>query len=340
MEFSAQQIADFLKGEVIGNKDIKVNTFAKIEEGHSGAISFLANPKYTHYIYDTKSDIVLVNKTFEPEQAIQATLIKVDDAYASISQLLRLAEQYKHRKTGISDKSEIAPSANIGEEPYIAAFVSIGENTKIGRNVQIYPNASIGDNVTIGDNCIIYSNASICDDSVLGNNCIIHSGAVIGADGFGFALNPDGTYSKIPQIGNVVIEDGVEIGANTTIDRATMGSTKIHRGVKIDNLVQIAHNVEIGENTAIAAQSGIAGSTKVGRRCTMAGQVGVAGHITVADNTILAAQAGVNSTIKEEGKIWQGSPIMPIGTFQRSSIVIRRLPDLLRRVEAIEKNNQ
>lgn len=338
MEFSAQQIADFLKGEVVGNKDIKVNNFAKIEEGKSGTLTFLANPKYTHYIYETKSDIVLVNKTFQPEQSIEATLIKVDDAYKAISQLLQLVEQYKQHKTGVSEKIDVAKTAKIGENPYIASFVAIGNSTIIGDNVRIYANTTIGDNVTIGNNCIIYSNVSICDDTVIGDNCIIHSGAVIGADGFGFAPNANGTYSKIPQIGNIIIGDNVEIGANTTIDRATMGSTRIASGVKIDNLVQIAHNVEISENTVIAAQSGIAGSTKIGKHCTFAGQVGVAGHVSIADDTILAAQTGVNGSIKESGKIWQGTPVMPISTFQRSSVIIRKLPEIMRSINELEKS--
>lgn len=339
MEFSAQQIADFLKGEVVGNKDIKVNQFAKIEEGRKGTLTFLANPKYTHYIYETQADIVLVNKTFQPEAEISATLIKVDDAYKALSQLLNLVEQHKKHKVGISEKSDIAPSATLGEGVYVGAFVAIGENTKIGSNVQIFPNATIGDGVEIGDGSIIYSNASIYAGCVLGKNCIIHSGAVIGADGFGFAPNPDGSYNKIPQIGNVILGDNVEIGANATIDRATMGSTRIADGVKIDNLVQLAHNVEVGEHTVIAAQTGIAGSTKVGKRCMFAGQVGLAGHITIADGTILGAQTGVAGSIKESGKIWQGSPSVPLANFQRSAVALRKLPDLMRTVYELEKKS-
>ena len=340
MEFSAQQIAEFLKGEVVGNKDIKVSDFAKIEEGRSGTLTFLANPKYTHYIYETHADIVIVNKTFEPEHAISATLIKVDDAYQSVAQLFTLVNNLKPRKTGISAKADIAQSASIGKDIFVGAFVSIGENCKIGNNVTIYPNTQIGDNVFVGDGSIIYSNVSIYSDCVVGKNNIIHSGAVIGADGFGFAPDEEGHYHKIPQIGNVVLGDDVEIGANTTIDRATMGATHIGDGVKIDNLVQVAHNVEVGEYTAIAAQTGIAGSTKVGRRCIFGGQVGITGHISIADGTILGAQTGVSGNINEGGKVWAGSPVLPIDTFRRASVLIRKLPDIVHTVYDLEKKLQ
>ncbi len=340
MEFSAQQIAEFLKGEVVGNKDIKVSDFSKIEEGRSGTLTFLANPKYTHYIYETHADIVIVNKTFEPERAISATLIKVDDAYQSVAQLFTLVNNLKPRKTGISAKADIAQSASIGKDIFVGAFVSIGENCKIGNNVTIYPNTQIGDNVFVGDGSIIYSNVSIYSDCVVGKNNIIHSGAVIGADGFGFAPDEEGHYHKIPQIGNVVLGDDVEIGANTTIDRATMGATHIGDGVKIDNLVQVAHNVEVGEYTAIAAQTGIAGSTKVGRRCIFGGQVGITGHISIADGTILGAQTGVSGNINEGGKVWAGSPVLPIDTFRRASVLIRKLPDIVHTVYDLEKKLQ
>ena len=340
MEFSAQQIAEFLKGEVVGNKDIKVSDFAKIEEGRSGTLTFLANPKYTHYIYETHADIVIVNKTFEPEHAISATLIKVDDAYQSVAQLFTLVNNLKPRKTGISAKADIAQSASIGKDIFGGAFVSIGENCKIGNNVTIHPNTQIGDNVSVGDGSIIYSNVSIYSDCVVGKNNIIHSGAVIGADGFGFAPDEEGHYHKIPQIGNVVLGDDVEIGANTTIDRATMGATHIGDGVKIDNLVQVAHNVEVGEYTAIAAQTGIAGSTKVGRRCIFGGQVGITGHISIADGTILGAQTGVSGNINEGGKVWAGSPVLPIDTFRRASVLIRKLPDIVHTVYDLEKKLQ
>lgn len=340
MEFSAQQIAEFLKGEVVGNKDIKVSDFSKIEEGRRGTLTFLANPKYTHYIYETHADIVIVNKTFEPERAISATLIKVDDAYQSVAQLFTLVNNLKPRKTGISAKADIAQSASIGKDIFVGAFVSIGENCKIGNNVTIHPNTQIGDNVSVGDGSIIYSNVSIYSDCVVGKNNIIHSGAVIGADGFGFAPDEEGHYHKIPQIGNVVLGDDVEIGANTTIDRATMGATHIGDGVKIDNLVQVAHNVEVGEYTAIAAQTGIAGSTKVGRRCIFGGQVGITGHISIADGTILGAQTGVSGNINEGGKVWAGSPVLPIDTFRRSSVLIRKLPDIVHTVYDLEKKLQ
>lgn len=340
MEFSAQQIAEFLKGEVVGNKDIKVSDFSKIEEGRSGTLTFLANPKYTHYIYETHADIVIVNKTFEPERAISATLIKVDDAYQSVAQLFTLVNNLKPRKTGISAKADIAQSASIGKDIFVGAFVSIGENCKIGSNVTIHPNTQIGDNVSVGDGSIIYSNVSIYSDCVVGKNNIIHSGAVIGADGFGFAPDEEGHYHKIPQIGNVVLGDDVEIGANTTIDRATMGATHIGDGVKIDNLVQVAHNVEVGEYTAIAAQTGIAGSTKVGRRCIFGGQVGITGHISIADGTILGAQTGVSGNINEGGKVWAGSPVLPIDTFRRTSVLIRKLPDIVHTVYDLEKKLQ
>jgi len=340
MEFSAQQIADFLKGEVVGNKDIKVNNFSKIEEGKKGDITFLSNPKYTNFIYTTKADIVLVNKSFTPEHAISATLIKVEDSYQALSQLLTLAEEIKSKKTGISPKADIAASADIGEDVFIGAFVSIGENCKIGKNVKIHSNTQIADNVQIGDNSIIYTNVSIYKDCIIGKDNIIHSGAVIGADGFSFAPEKNGHYRKISPIGNVILGSDVEVGANTTIDRATLGSTTIGDGVKIDNLVQIAHGVEIGEHTAIAAQCGIAGSAKIGKHCVFAGQVGVAGHITIADNSTFGAQTGVAGSIKEPNKIWQGSPMMPVGNFRRSTVGFKQLPDLMQKIYTIEKESK
>lgn len=340
MEFSAQQIADFLNGEVVGNKNIKVNNFSKIEEGKHGTLTFLANPKYTHYIYETKADIVLVNRSFKPEHNVEATMIKVDDAYQAISQLFTLIEKFKPQKVGISAKSDIAASTTLGDDVFVGAFVTIGENCTIGNNVKIYPNTQIGDNVSIGEGSIIYANVSIYQHCVLGKNNIIHSGAVIGADGFGFAPDEQGHYSKIPQIGNVVLGDDVEIGANSTIDRATMGSTIVADGTKIDNLVQIAHNVEVGTHTAIAAQTGIAGSTKVGKRCVFGGQVGITGHATIADGTILGAQTGVSGSIKEPNKVWIGSPMLPVDTFRRSSVIIRKLPELAQKINTIERELQ
>ncbi|MDR2684803.1 MAG: UDP-3-O-(3-hydroxymyristoyl)glucosamine N-acyltransferase [Prevotellaceae bacterium] len=337
MEFSAQQIADFLNGEVVGNKDIAVNNFSKIEQGKKGTLTFLSNPKYTSYIYTTQADIVLVDKDFIPEQPVSATLIKVENAYQALSRLLALAESIKPPKTGINPKSDIAPTAKIGENVFIGAFVTIGENCKIGNNVKIYPNVQIADNVEIKDDSTIYSNVAVYENCIIGRRNIIHSGAVIGADGFGFAPDEAGRYSKIPQIGNVVLGDDVEVGANAAIDRATIGSTIIRDGVKIDNLVQIAHNVEIGANTAIAAQTGIAGSTKIGGKCIFAGQVGVAGHLNIAEKSIFGAQTGVTGNIKEAGGIYQGSPHLPVGNFRRSSIALKQLPEILQKIYKIEK---
>jgi UDP-3-O-[3-hydroxymyristoyl] glucosamine N-acyltransferase len=289
------------------------------------------------HVYTTKADVVLVDRDFVPEREISATLIKVKSAYSAIGRLFGLIESFKPQKNGISEKADIAKSAKLGENVYVGAFTTIGENAVIGDNVKIYSNTNIDDNVEIKDNSVIYSNVSICYGCVVGVRNIIHSGAVIGADGFGFAPDEQGLYNKIPQIGNVVLGDDVEVGANSTIDRATIGSTVIGNGVKIDNLVQIAHNVEIGDHTAIAAQSGIAGSTKVGKHCVLAGQVGIAGHLNIADRTIFGAQAGVTSHIKEEGQIFQGSPNIPVGNFRRSSVVFKQLPELLTKIYQMEK---
>ncbi|MDR3327524.1 MAG: UDP-3-O-(3-hydroxymyristoyl)glucosamine N-acyltransferase [Prevotellaceae bacterium] len=337
MEFTAQQIADYLNGEVIGNKDITVNDFSKIEHGASGTLTFLSNPKYMPHIYTTKADVVLVDTDFVPEREVSATLIKVKSAYSAIGKLFGLIESFKPQKNGISEKAYVAKSAKLGKNVYVGAFTTIGENAVIGNNVKIHPNTNIDDNVEIKDDSVIYTNVSICYGCVVGSRNIIHSGAVIGADGFGFAPDEQGFYNKIPQIGNVVLGDDVEVGANSTIDRATIGSTVIGDGVKIDNLVQIAHNVEIGNHTAIAAQAGIAGSTKVGKHCVLAGQVGIAGHLNIADRTVLGAQAGVASHIKAEGQIFQGSPNIPVGNFRRSSVVFKQLPDLLTKIYQMEK---
>jgi len=336
MDFSAKQIAEFLNGEIIGNQDITINNFSRIEQGEKGTLTFLSNLKYTPFIYTTQADIVLVNKDFVPEQPISATLIKVENAYQALGQLLSLVESMKPKKTGISPKSDIAQTVKIGENVFVGAFVSIGDNCKIGDNVKIYPNTQIDDNVTIKANSTIYDNVSICKNCIIGERNIIHSGAVIGADGFGFAPDEQGRYNKIPQIGNVVLGDDVEIGANATIDRATIGSTIIGNGVKIDNLVQIAHNVEIGDHTAIAAQTGIAGSTKVGAHCIFAGQVGVNGHITIADKSIFGAQTGVTNHIKESGA-YQGSPHLNVSNFRRSSIAFKQFPELLQTIYKLEK---
>lgn len=335
MEFSAQQIADFLKGTIVGDPNVKVSTFSKIEEGISGSLSFLANPKYEHHIYDTQASIVLVNSDFEPSEPVSTTLVKVENAYAGLAALLQLIEQSKTKRTGIASTAFIANSSSIDSVDYIGEFAYIGEKTKIGKNSLIYPYAYIGDNVTIGDNVIIYPHACIYEGCVIGNDCIIHAGAVIGSDGFGFA--PEGeNYTKIPQLGNVILEDRVEIGANTTIDRAVMGSTVIHKGVKLDNLIQIAHNVEIGENTVMAAQVGIAGSTKVGSHCMLGGQVGLAGHIKIADNVTIGAQAGIISSVKDP-KTLLGAPAINAKDFMRSSAIFNRLPDIYRTIGQLQR---
>lgn len=335
MEFSAQQIAGFLNGVIEGDPDVKVSNFSKIEEGKPGTLTFLANLKYAHHIYNTEASIVLVNNDFKPEQPVMATLIKVPNAYSALAILLNMVEQSKTKKTGIDATAFIAASATLGEDCYVGNFAYIGENVKMGRNCSIYPQAYVGDNVTLGDNCTLYPHVTIYENSQIGNNCILHAGSVIGADGFGFA--PEGEkYKKIPQLGNVIIEDDVEIGANTTIDRAVMDSTIIRKGVKLDNLVQIAHNVEIGENTVMAAQVGIAGSVKVGKHCMFGGQVGLAGHIHVTDNVVFGAQAGVISDIKEPMTLL-GAPAINAKNFMRSSAIFNRLPDMYRTMGQLQR---
>lgn len=338
MEFTAQQIADFLHGEVQGDSSIKVHTFAKIEEGTSGTLSFLSNPKYSHYIYDSNASIILVNKDFRPEKKIKATLIRVENAYESLARLLALVEStVADTKVGISPLSFVSESAKLGEDVYIEPFAVIGENVVLGKNVKIYSHCSIANNTRIGDDSILYSGVRIYKNCVIGNNCILHSGAVIGGDGFGFAPTEDGKYQKIPQVGNVIIEDNVEIGANATVDRATIGSTVIKAGVKLDNLVQIAHNVEVGENTVIASQSGVAGSTKIGKHCMLAGQTGIAGHLHIADGTILGAQAGVAGSIKQPNEAYQGTPAVPVRIFRRASVVYKNLPEIQTTISQLEK---
>ncbi len=336
MEFSAKQIAAYIQGEVVGDENAKVQTFAKIEEGMPGAISFLANPKYTHYIYETESSIVLVNKDFQPEKPVKATLIRVNNAYESIAKLLTLYEQSKPRKMGIDPKASIAPTAQIGENVYIAPFAVIGDGVIIGNNTQVHANSVIGDGVKVGENCIIYPNVTVYHGCRLGNHVTLHAGSVIGADGFGFAPAADG-YEKIPQIGIVVIEDNVEIGANTCIDRATMGATVIRKGVKLDNLIQVAHNVEIGANTVMASQCGIAGSTKIGEWCMFGGQVGLAGHITLGDRLNVGAQAGIAGSIKG-GQTIIGSPAIDARIFARSSAVFKKLPEMYTTLNAMVKD--
>lgn len=335
MEFTAEQIASVIGGKVEGDNNAKVHTFAKIEEGIEGAISFLSNPKYTHYIYETKSSIVIINEDLELEKEVGATLIRVKNAYESIAKLLQIYEASKPKKSGVSEKAYISPSAKIGENCYIAPFAYIGENVAIGDNCQIYPNAVVCDGVKTGNNCTLYPNTTIYQGCVIGNNVTIHAGSVIGADGFGFAPNADG-YDKIPQIGIVTIEDDVEIGANTCIDRSTMGSTIIHKGVKLDNLVQVAHNVEIGENTVMSAQVGIAGSTKVGSWCMFGGQVGLAGHITIGDKTFLGAQSGVPGSLKG-GEELIGTPPMNPRSYFKSQAIFRRLPDMYKELNSLKK---
>ena len=332
-----QQIADYLKGTVEGDGALKVSELSKIEEGRPGTLTFLSNPKYTQYIYTTQASACLVNKDFVAEQSLTTTLIRVDNAYECLAKLLTLVDSFKPKKQGISAKSDIHETAKLGENVYVGAFVVIGANVVIGNNVKIYANTVIDDNVVVGDDSVIYAGVKIYEGCRIGKRCVLHAGVVVGSDGFGHAPDAEGRYHKIPQIGNVVIEDDVELGANTTVDRATMGSTIIRRGVKIDNLVQVAHNVEIGEDTVIAAQSGIAGSTKIGKHCMFGGQVGVAGHITIADGSIFGGKSGVTSTIKESNKVWQGYPVMPIMGFRKLNVLQKQLPDLAHKVYDLEK---
>jgi UDP-3-O-[3-hydroxymyristoyl] glucosamine N-acyltransferase len=337
MQFTAQQLALMLNGTVEGNPLVTVNQLGKIEEAHAGSLSFLANPKYEQYLYTTDASAVIVNNDQVLAQPVKATLIRVENAYSAITILLEKYNTLKLNKTGIEQPSFIHPSATIGDNVYVGAFVYIGPNVKIGNNCKIYPQTYIADDVVLAENVTLYAGVKVYFDCKIGNNVIIHSGTVIGADGFGFAPVGDGTYSKIAQIGNVVIEDDVEIGSNTTIDRATMGSTIIRKGVKLDNLVQVAHNVEIMANTVVAAQTGISGSTKIGENCIIGGQVGIVGHVTIAKGTQVQAQSGISRTLAEEGKKWMGSPAQPYANHMRSQIVINRLPDLEKKINALEK---
>lgn len=336
MEFTAKQIAELIHGSIEGDENAKINTFAKIEEGKKGAISFLSNPKYTHYIYETESSVVLINNDVVLEKPTNATLIRVENAYECVAQLLQIYESMKPKKSGIDSLAFVSPSAKIGEDCYIGAFAYVGDNAEIGDGCQIYPHAVIYDNVKIGNNSTLYPNVSIYHDCKIGNNVVIHSGTVIGADGFGFAPNADG-YDKIPQIGIVTIEDDVEIGANTCVDRSTMGSTYIRKGVKLDNLIQIAHNAEVGENTVMAAQVGVAGSTKVGKWCMFGGQVGMAGHISIADGTQVGAQAGITNTVKKADAPIIGSPAIDAKAYMKAYAVYRRLPEMYQELNALRK---
>jgi UDP-3-O-[3-hydroxymyristoyl] glucosamine N-acyltransferase len=337
MEFTARIIADFLKGEIDGNPDVVVNSVAKIEDGFKGALSFLANPKYEQFIYSTKSTVVLVNKDFTPSAKIDATLIKVDNAYEAFASLLTLVEKSKPKKKGIHQTAVIESTAVVGSDVYIGPYAYIGENSSIGDGCSIYPHVYIGDSTVIGKNCVLNPGVKIYHECLIGNGCIIHAGSVIGSDGFGFAPQSDNAFMKIPQIGNVILEDNVEIGANVAIDRATMGSTIIRKGVKIDNLVQIGHNVEVGENTVMAGQTGIAGSTKVGKNCMFGGQVGIAGHLKIGDDTKIGAQAGIGSNVKE-CSILLGTPAIDSKQFIRSSVVFKNLPEINMKIRSIEKD--
>jgi UDP-3-O-[3-hydroxymyristoyl] glucosamine N-acyltransferase len=337
MEFTAQQIAAFLDGTVEGDENARVSNVSKIEEGKPGTLAFLANPKYQKYIYDTQASIVLVSRDFKLDRKVGATLIRVKDAYQAFANLLDLYEQSKPRKSGISSLASIAPSARTGEDLFIGDFAFIGENATIGSRVQIHPQVFIGDDVTIGDNTILYPGVKVLKECIIGENCVIHAGTVIGSDGFGFALEQDSeSRRKVPQVGNVIIGNDVEIGANVTIDRATMGSTRIGNGVKMDNLIQIAHNVEIGENTVVVAQAGIAGSTKVGMNVIIAAQAGIVGHLTIGDGAIIGGQAGVPNNLKEK-EIVLGSPAFDIREFRRSAAVFKKLPEMYRKVNQMER---
>ena len=338
MKFTAGQIAGILDGEVFGNPDAEVYKLAKIEEGTEGSLTFLANTKYSNYLYSTNATIVIVNKSYELEKEVKATLIKVDDAYSSFSKLLEYYNQIKLMKSGIEQPSVISDGVTYGDDLYLGSFCYIGKNVRIGNNVKIYPNSFIGDNVTIGDNCVFFAGVRVYSESEIGNYVTIHSGTIIGSDGFGFAPQEDGSYSKIPQIGNVVIEDYVEIGSCSTVDRATLGTTYIRRGAKLDNQIQVAHNVEIGENTVIAAQTGIAGSTKIGKNCLIGGQVGIAGHITIGDWVKIQAQSGIGKSLKD-GEVVQGSPAFNYGDFAKSFVHFRNLPKIVNEIEELKKNN-
>ncbi|MDY3266803.1 MAG: UDP-3-O-(3-hydroxymyristoyl)glucosamine N-acyltransferase [Phocaeicola sp.] len=335
MEFSAKQIAEYIQGVIVGDENATVHTFAKIEEGVPGALSFLSNPKYTNYIYETQSSIVLVNRDFEPEHEIKATLIKVENAYESLAKLLTLYEMSRPKKTGIDSLASISQSAKVGEGCYVGPFACIEDGAVIGNNVYIHPHVTVGCNAKIGDNCIIYPHVTVYHDCIIGNNCILHAGSVIGADGFGFAPSAQG-FEKIPQIGIVILEDDVEIGANTCIDRATMGATIIHKGVKLDNLVQVAHNVEIGSNTVMASQVGIAGSAKIGEWCMFGGQVGIAGHIKVGDRVTVGAQSGIPGNTKS-GVSLMGYPAIEPKQFARSAAIYKKLPDMYVELGKLQK---
>ena len=339
MDFTAQQIADLLQGNIEGNPDALVNNIAKIEEATPATLTFLANPAYEHHIYNTGASIAIVGKRFTPEKPLPAslTLIRVEDPYSAFAQILEVYSSMVSKKTGISEQAFISDKAEIGDHPYIGPFAYIGEEVRIGNNVQIHPQVYIGDQVVIGNNTVLYPGARIYHGCIIGNDCTIHGGAVIGSDGFGFAPQQGKDYKKIPQVGNVVIEDHVEIGANTTIDRATMGSTYIRKGVKLDNLIQVAHNVDIGENTVIAAQTGISGSVKMGRNCMVGGQVGFVGHMVVADGVKIGARSGVENSLTKEDAIVFGAPAIDASKARRNYVHWRNFDDIVRKINALEK---
>lgn len=335
MKFTAQRIAEFLGGTVEGDPEIQVSDISRIEEGKPGTLSFLANPKYLQHLFSTKASIVLVSNDQEVSQKISATIVRVKDPYASLAKLLTLVEQTPDR-TGLEEPCFVSPEAKIGEEVYIGAFSYISKGAVIGNNVMIFPNVYISENVEIGNDTILYSGAKVHHNCIIGSKCIIHSGVVLGGDGFGFVPHISDDYAKVPQVGNVILEDQVEIGSNTTVDRATIGSTIIRKGVKLDNLIQIAHNVDIGENTVIAAQTGVSGSTKIGKNCMIGGQVGIIGHISIADGTKIAAQSGVGQSLKTSGAAFQGSPCFEVMPYQRSYVLFKKLPDMNDRIRDLE----
>lgn len=336
MKFTAEQIAGILEGEIVGNSQVEVSKLSKIEEGTKGSLTFLANPKYKQYIYSTNASIVIVNSTFDPEHTISATLIKVEDAYKSFSKLLEYYNQVKNNKEGIEKPSFQSDTAKYGENVYLGAFSYLGENVVLGNNVKIYPQAYIGDNVVIGDNTTIFAGVKLYSETQVGNNCVINSGAIIGADGFGFTPDENGEFQKVPQTGNVIIEDNVDIGSATTIDRATLGSTYIRKGVKLDNQIQIAHNVDIDQNTVIAAQTGIAGSTKIGKYCMIGGQVGIAGHLTIGDHVRVQAQTGIGHRVKDGEKLY-GSPAIDYTNYVKSYVHFKNLPEIVKSITDLEK---
>jgi UDP-3-O-[3-hydroxymyristoyl] glucosamine N-acyltransferase len=336
MKFTATQISEILNGEIVGNPDIEVYQLSKIEEGKKGSLSFLSNPKYEPYLYSTKSSVIIVNSSFVPEKEVTSTMIKVEDSYKAFSKLLEFYNKIKFDKEGIEEPSFIHETAKVGRKNYIGAFSYIGKNVKLGENVMIYPNVFIGDNTTIGDHTIVFSGAKIYSDTQIGKHCFINSGVIIGSDGFGYSPDENGEFQKVPQIGNVVIEDYVDIGSATTIDRATLGSTYIRKGVKLDNQIQVAHNVDIGENTVIAAQTGVAGSTKIGKNCMIGGQVGIVGHLIIGDRVRIQAQSGIARNLKDDATV-QGSPSLPYSDYNKSYVYFKNLPKLANRVSDLEK---